>query len=140
MLGWLDTGALATLLAALALGGMVFFSFVMAPLTFRTLPAETAALLIRASFPVYYRLMAAFTGAAAVLVWHRAEAIALALLCAAFVLAWLVLLPRINTHREGKAAGDAAATRAFARLHRLGVALNLAQLVILLVVFMRLAA
>ena len=140
MVEWLNVDTLATLLSGLALGGMVFFSFVMAPLIFRTLPAETAAALMRAAFPLYYRVMAALTGAAAVLIWYRGEAVALAAVCGVFVLAWLALLPRVNRYREAKAAGDANAAAAHARLHRLGVILNLAQLVVSLAVFMRLAA
>lgn len=139
MLEWLNADALATLLSALALGGMAFYSFVMAPLVFRTLAPETAAGFMRAAFPVYYRLMAALTGAAAVLAWPRVEALPLLAVCAAFVLLWLFLLPNVNRYRDGKAAGEPAAIAAFGRLHRLSVIINLAQLVILLAVFMLLA-
>ncbi len=138
MVEWLESHSLAALLSALALGGMVFFSFLTAPLVFKTLAPETAAAFMAAIFPVYYRLLAALTAAAAVLAWPLAEAILLAAVGAAFVLLWLLLLPRIARHRAGRAQGDAAASAAFTRLHRLSVVVNLAQMVALVVVFMML--
>jgi len=95
---------------------------------------------MRAAFPVYYRLMAAFTGAAAVLGWSLPEALPLAVICAAFVYLWLLFLPRVNRYREAKMAGDEAAARSFARLHRISVIVNLALLVILLASFLSLVA
>ena len=130
----------ATLFTGLALGAMMFFSFILAPLLFRRLGVETAATFMRGAFPVYYKVMAALTGLAAALVYYRGEALVLAATCALFVLGWLFLLPLVERQRAGRAAGDEAATRAFRRLHRMSVFVNMAQIVVLLVVFMRLAA
>ncbi len=94
---------------------------------------------MRAAFPVYYKLLAVLSAIASVLVWYRVESVALAAVCAIFVFAWLVMLPRVDRVRMAKSTGDPAATRTFARLHRLSVVLNLVQLVVLLVVFLRLA-
>ncbi len=140
MSAWLSAETLAALMAALALGAMTFFSFAIAPLVFRTLERETAALFMRAAFPVYYRLLAGLTGAAAVLGWSRPEAIPLAVVCAVFVYLWLVFLPRIEGYRAGRLAGDAEDTRAFGRLHRISVIVNMVLLAILLASFLSLVA
>jgi hypothetical protein len=89
---------------------------------------------------VYYKVMAALTGLAAALIYYRGEAWALAAVCALFVLGWIFLLPLVERHRAGRAAGEEAATRSFRRLHRMSVIVNMGQIVVLLVVFMRLAA
>ena len=140
MSAWLGTQALAALATALALGGMTFFSFAMAPLVFRTLDRESAAAFMRAAFPLYYRLMAALTGAAAVLGWGRPETFPLIAVCAVLVYLWLVFLPRVNRYRDAKMAGDEDATRSFGRLHRISVIVNLALMLILLATFLSLAA
>jgi fatty acid desaturase len=140
MSAWLSAEALAALMAALALGAMTFFSFAMAPLVFRTLERDTAARFMGAAFPVYYRLMAALTGAAAVLGWSEPEALPLAVICAVFVYLWLVFLPRVNRYRDARMAGDEEAARSFSRLHRISVIVNLALLAILLASFLSLVA
>ena len=128
----------ATLLVALILGGMVFFAAMFTPLIFKRLPAETASGFIREIFPVYYRLMAAFSIAAALPIWYRVEAVAMAAVGVVFIAQWQLLLPAINRARDGRDAGDEAAARRFARLHRVSVLINLAQMVAVLVVFLRL--
>jgi hypothetical protein len=140
MVQYVNFHTLAILFTGLALGGMMFFSFVLAPLLFRKLGSETAAGFMRSAFPVYYKVMAALTGLAAVLVYYRGEAVALAIVCGLFVLGWLILLPAVERHRAGRAAGEPAATAAFRRLHRFSVFVNLGQIIVILVVFMRLAA
>lgn len=54
------------------------------------------------------------------------------------VLAREVLMPRINHHRDRKLAGEPEAERSFARLHRLSMWINGAQLLAGLVVLVRL--
>lgn len=137
---WIALETLAVLFAGTALGGMALFSFVMAPLVFRQLDAETAAAFMRAAFPRYYRAMTAITAVAAVLAWRRPEAVALAAVCLVFVVGLTHVLPHLDRLREGKLAGEATASRGFARLHRLSVGLNLVQMIVLLLVVLRLAA
>ena len=128
----------ATLLVALVLGGMVFFAAMFTPLIFAKLETETASGFIRQIFPVYYRVMAALSIAAALPIWYRAEAWAMAAVGALFNAAMVLLMPAINRARDGRAAGDQAAARRFARLHRASVLINLAQMIAVLVVFLRL--
>lgn len=120
----------ATLLVALVLGGMVFFAAMFTPLIFAKLETETASGFIRQVFPVYYRVMAALSIVAALPIWYRAEAWVMAAVAALFIAAMVALMPAINRARDAR--------RRFALLHRLSVLINLAQLVAVLVVFLRL--
>ncbi len=128
----------ATLLVALVLGGMVFFAAMFTPLIFMRLPAETASSFIREIFPVYYRVMAALSIVAALPIWYRAEAVAMAAVGGVFIAVWQLMLPAINRARDGRDAGDGAAARRFATLHRASVLINLAQMIVVLAVFLRL--
>ncbi len=138
MAGYFTLHVLASLLTALALGGMVFFAAMFTPLIFKRLPPETAAGFIRQVFPVYYRAMAILTIAAGLPIWYRPEAWVMAAVGIGFMGARGMLMPRINTARDGRAAGDDAAARRFALLHRVSVVINLAQMVAVLAVFLRL--
>jgi hypothetical protein len=77
---------------------------------------------------------------AALGIWYRGEAVALAAVGVAFVLVLALLLPAINRARDGRDAGDEKATARFQRLHRLSVAINLGQMIVVAVVFLRLLA
>jgi hypothetical protein len=81
------------------------------------------------------------TGAATVVLafGSQADALATALVALLFVIAWIVLMPRINAARDRALAGEATAGRQFDRLHRLSVAINGLQMVILAIVLARLA-
>ncbi len=140
MVAYINFHTLATLCAGLALGAMVMFSFVLAPLLFRKLGADVAAEFMRSAFPAYYALCGLLSALAGALVWYRMEAILLGLVAALFALGYFVLLPMANRLRAARAEGDAAAAKRFGALHRTSVALNMAQLAALLVAFMRLAA
>lgn len=128
----------ATLLIALALGGMVLFTAVYAPTALRVLPAEHAGALLRAVFPKYFGANAALTGAAALCLYGRPEGWALAGVFGLFLGVMLVILPRIDAVRDARMAGDAAARRRFGRLHAISFSINLLQMLVLLGVFVRL--
>ena len=133
---------LAMLATALALGGMVFFSFVMAPLVFRQLDRQQAATFMRAAFPRYYAAIGAFAliAALAAVPGDTAASALMAGVAIAFAALRAFLLPAINRHREGRAAGDQAASRAFARLHGFSMVVNFAQLAAVTVAVLRLAS
>ena len=57
-MGWLSVKALSTLIVGGAFGGMVFFSFAVAPQLFSQLGKETAGRFVRVFFPQYYLIMA----------------------------------------------------------------------------------
>ena len=131
----------ALLMTALVLGAMVFYAFVVTPLVFAKLPRETAAEFLHEAFPVYYLVMGCGSGIALLLAapGGGADAIMLAVVMAGFVVARQVILPRINSHREARLAGDERSAAAFRRLHRASVVLNLAQMIVVATVFLRLA-
>lgn len=142
MLDVLSPVVLGEVLVAFLFGGMVFFAAAVAPMVFTKLPGDHAARFIRAMFPVYYLIMAlAAAGGALLLAWQRPlDGILLLAAAAGFALARQVLMPRINRLRDAELAGDAGAGVRFARLHRASVWLNTAQLALVAVVLVRLAA
>lgn len=116
---------------SLALGGMVFFAAVVAPMVFTKLPFEHAGRFIRALFPNYYLWVLACSAAAAVALFPLAKEAAGIMAASAGLTFWLrqVLMIRINRASDLAQAGDAAAKREFDRMHRLSVIANLVQMV-----------
>jgi hypothetical protein len=119
------------------IGAIVFFSFVVAPRVFATLPSATAGQVVSAIFPTYYALGAGagLAGIVAALALRRQAgggrrwsgvAALLALMLAATAYAGGVVHPRARDLRDAARAPAAPAeTQAeFRRLHRLAVALN----------------
>ncbi len=134
----LHTGA--TFLTAILLGGMVCYAFFLTPLVFRFLEGPVRADFLRRTFAVYYRSGAVLAILAALPIWYRGEALALAAVGVTFVLVLALLLPAINRARDGRDVGDEKATARFGRLHRLSVMINFGQLVCVIAVFFRLVA
>ncbi len=121
---------LALFAAAILLGGMVVFSFVLAPLVFLKLPAETAGPFIRQVFPWYYLFVLGVAAFGALALTAEAPGLALVMagVAAAGVVARQVLMPAINASRDRELAGDPAAGRRFALLHKSSVVINFAQM------------
>ncbi len=142
MTGTPAVDAAAALATALVLGGMAFFSFVVAPLVFRVLDRETAAGFMRAAFPRYYDTMAGAAAVAAVTAALRgpADGAIMAGVAAAFVALRFALLPALDRRRGRRASGDAGAEAAFRRLHGISMAVNLVQLAAVAVVMARLVS
>jgi hypothetical protein len=93
---------------ALIIGGMVFFAAVMTPLVFTKLPPEISGPFIREVFPFLL-----------------------------FIWTWKWLMPKINYFRDGELGGDEKAGKAFNMLHKLSVYINLAQMIIVTAVFLK---
>lgn len=106
---------------ALLFGGMVLYSFGLAPFLFSALPAPQARGALRLAFPHFYLFVLGTSAVAAGLLWQRdmVSAMALAGIAASTVPTRQVLMPAIN------AATDAGATRHFKRLHTLSVLVTL---------------
>jgi hypothetical protein len=121
---------------ALLLGAMVFFAVVVAPSVFRALEPRHADAFLRRLFPVYYVFGAGMATAAAIalvpVAWEAA--LVMAVVASGFVFSRHGLMPRINAYRDAELAGDASARLPFARLHRLSVAINLGQMVLVALV------
>lgn len=121
----------AAFAAALLLGAMAFFSFIVAPVVFATLARPEAARLMRALFPVYYLVVIGLGAVAALtlaIADHPLEGGVMAFVAAAAALLRQGLLPRLESLRPAKEAGEAVAARAFARLHRASMIVNLLQM------------
>lgn len=127
---------------ALWLGSIVFFSFVVAPAVFRSLPRAEAGRVLGSIFPIYYGMGYACGGAllaSALLLFRttrpRAASWGAAAVLAAFMLgatlyAGLVVQPRVRALRSvlDETRGAPAAKEEFDRQHRLAVQLNVAVL------------
>lgn len=138
MADYLTLAMAAKLLMALLLGGMVWFSFVFAPLVFKKLPKETAGNFISQVFPVYYWSSLVLTFLAMVTATDWTDRIILACVAGLFGIAIFGFLPSMNGLRDKANAGDEAARTAFARWHGISMAVNLAQIIAVLVAFLRL--
>ena len=128
---------LAQSLVLLLLGGMLFFPIVVAPVIFMSLPEAQAGIFLRAMFPRYYVFMIVLSLVASAMYQLSEGAVVsvAALVCLGVGLSTLWvrqgLLPRINAARDAQLAGDANAGEAFDRGHKLSVAINIVQLVLL---------
>lgn len=121
---------LVTLVLGFVVGGMAFFSGVVAPVVFKALDTDNGGKFLRAIFPVYYLYMGALSIIAMVLLYledRQFDGSVLALIGAGFMLARFALVPRINELRDAARAGDQQAEKAFGRLHRASVILNTIQ-------------
>lgn len=133
----MDWSSAATLWVVAALAGsMVFFGAIVAPLVFQSLPADKAGSFLRAFFPRYYLwgLALAVIAAIAALATTWVNTLLCIVVATLFVYARNWLMPRINRSRDAALDGDTQASTRFERLHRLSVAINMVQLVVLLVV------
>lgn len=112
--------------AALAFGGMVFFSAVVAPITFTKLDEANAAKFIRGIFPWFYLFVIATAGLGALALLTLLPWAALGLGIAAFgaAISRQGLMPRINGARDQSNEGDIEAGQRFERLHKLSVHIN----------------
>ena len=122
-------------------GGMLFFAALYAPLVFIKLEPDVASGFIREVFPVYYLVMGVTSALAAATLslglWHAAiDAMAMALVSAAFFAVRGFLLPAANRARDARDT-DPAAARRFALLHRASVLINAIQLVVVLAILVR---
>ena len=122
---------IAVFTTALLFGGMAFFAALVAPFTFRLLPAEAAGRFVRGIFPPYYLWVIGMAAGAAVALFPLSKPDAGLMAAIAALGIWLrqVLMPRINGLSDASKAGDAEAGHAFGRMHRLSVAANLLQLI-----------
>lgn len=123
------------------LGGMSYFSFIVAPTLFRGLPREQAGDIVSLLFPGYYLLsaiaIAVTLAASAFLFWREGAAarsslasiILLGVMLIAMLYAGQVITPRAHQLKEESRIAQETPRRAeidgeFNRLHRLAVRLN----------------
>lgn len=131
----IDTVVIIWLVGAL-FGSMLFLSFTVAPIVFRTLSAENAGLFMQRLFPGYYLwgLVIALLSAAVAMGTNAAVSAALLLVALLFVFERQTLMPLINHERDQELKGTPGAGRRFKYLHFSSVLVNGLQLLLLLVV------
>jgi len=123
---------IANNLIMISFGVIVFFSFVVAPITFITLDIENAGKFIRRLFPFYYgfnlfclilSLLIALVDGSFAVRYH------IVILCVIlFLFTLFYLMPKINKYR------DNSNERMFKITHRLSVVINYAQLILLAII------
>ena len=117
-------------LTAAILGIMVFFSFVIAPITFTVLDEENARKFIRKIFPFYYNVNLALSTLIA-LIYFFQKNISISFYLILFVailffVACYILMPLINKYRDNNQ------DKKFKYLHSISVVINFAQIIILI--------
>ena len=121
-------------LASAILGIMVFFSFVVAPVTFTTLNEENARKFIRKIFPFYYNVNLALSTLAIVihviLKSYNLNFYLILLVSVLFALSNYILMPLINKYRDQKKDKN------FKYSHFLSVIINFVQILLLLIILL----
>ena len=119
-------------LASAILGIMVFFSFVVAPVTFTTLNEENSRKFIRKIFPFYYNVNLALSSLATliyvILKSYNLKFYLILSVSVLFAVSNYILMPLINKYRDQKKE------RQFKYSHFLSVVINFIQILLLLVI------
>ena len=119
-------------LTSVILGTMVFFSFVVAPVTFTTLNEENARKFIRKIFPYYYLfnlIISILTILSFIIVKKFSiEFYLISFVTILFVISNFVLMPLINKFR------DTDQDKKFKYLHFISVAINFLQMILLVLI------
>ena len=122
---------LSQFIIAGVVGVMLFFSVAVAPTIFKVLPQEWASAYVRQFFPKYYAVLGLsclIAGVLAASMFAKVITLGCALL---FAMSLFVLTPAVNK------ASDEKNRRLFGLLHGASVAVNLVQLVLLLITLWR---
>ena len=119
-------------IASAVLGIMVFFSFVVAPVTFTTLNEENARKFIRKIFPFYYIVNLALSSIATIiyviLKSYNLNFYLILLVSILFAVSNYILMPLINKYRDQKK------DKHFKYLHFLSVIINFFQILLILII------
>lgn len=119
---------------------MVFFAALVAPSVFAFLDKEASGRFLRGFFPRYYIFGIVVALPAAILLTQLqrpVESFVLLGVAGLFLLSRQVLTPRINDARDGAMAGDETSAHRFETLHKVSVGINLAQMLALVFVLVR---
>lgn len=137
---WLTGEAGAALLVAMILGALLLVH-VLAPLALaRAMPPAEVRRAYRAIVPALNRAAAVLLVLAAALSWDRPDTVWLGVAAILFLYADYVVRPAMQQARDEWDAGDAGAEMPFRRLHRRLFGISFMCVVVLLLVFLRLAA
>ena len=127
-------GQYALYLTAIILGAMIFFSFVVAPTTFKLLDEENSRKFIRGIFPFYYLLNLTLSFVASVLFFlnqnlsiHFLLMVSVSVL---FAISNFILMPMINKFRDNNE------DKKFKISHFISVIINFIQLIFLVIILL----
>ena len=127
-------GQSALYLTAIILGVMIFFSFVIAPTTFKLLDEENSRKFIRGIFPFYYLLNLTLSFVASVLFFlnqnlsiHFLLMVSVSVL---FAISNFILMPMINKFRDNNE------DKKFKISHFISVIINFIQLIFLVIILL----
>jgi hypothetical protein len=122
---------LSLIAGSFLLGAMLFFVSVTAPAIFKFLPEDSRPLILSGIFPRYYSwcaIVSLVTTAFSIPVFDEPRII-FAIITFGFIVLRFGLIPKIEKLRAQRESGDEIARIKFAKLHRLSVCINLAQMV-----------
>ena len=119
-------------LTSIVLGVMLFFSFVVAPVTFTALNEENARKFIRKIFPYYYIVNLAISSFVLIFfIFLKIFSLDFYLILSVavlFAMSNFILMPLINKYRDGNQ------DKRFKQLHFISVLINFVQMILLLIV------
>ena len=123
---------LSIFLSTVVLGTMLFFSFVVAPITFKSLNEENARVFIRKIFPYYYNvnLIVCFL-ATSCFVFINTNSLNFYLIILTTILfgvSSFILMPLINKYRDNNE------DKKFKYLHMMSVIINFIQIIFLFLI------
>ena len=127
-------GQSALYLTAIILGAMIFFSFVVAPTTFKLLDEENSRKFIRGIFPFYYLLNLTLSFVASVLFFLNQnlsiDFLLMASVSVLFAISNFILMPMINKFRDNDE------DKKFKISHFISVIINFIQLIFLVIILL----
>ena len=127
-------GQSALYLTAIIFGAMIFFSFVVAPTTFKLLDEENSRKFIRGIFPFYYLLNLTLTFVASILFFLdqnlSIDFLLMVSVSVLFVISHFILMPMINKFR------DKNEDKKFKISHFISVIINFIQLIFLVIILL----
>ena len=127
-------GQSALYLTAIILGAMIFFSFVVAPTTFKLLDEENSRKFIRGIFPFYYLLNLTLSFVASVLFFLNQnlsiDFLLMISVSVLFAVSNFILMPMINKFR------DKNEDKKFKISHFISVIINFVQLIFLVIILL----
>ena len=127
-------GQFALYLTAIILGAMIFFSFVVAPTTFKLLNEENSRKFIRGIFPFYYLLNLTLSFIASILFFSNqylsTDFLLMVSVSVLFAISNFILMPMINKFRDNNE------DKKFKISHFISVIINFIQLIFLVIILL----
>ena len=128
---------MAEYLSVALLSIMIFYSFGIAINVHRTLDKENAGKLLRKLFPIYF-LWGLFISISAEIIFllnaKQEQAFIMAIIFIGYLYSRQILVPKINKSRDLANEGDEKSKKDFNSLHFQSVAINLIQMLLLIII------